>query len=753
MEVPRSTAAKGEKLEVIALISGGKDSFYSLLHCLANHYEVVALANLYPPTIANISDDQNDLNSYMYQTAGHALIPLYADVLGLPLYRQEIVGSATNSSIDYHEITDEQTPSTNTTTTAASDEVQPIDETESLLPLLRKIVQAHPNANAVCSGAIISTYQRTRIESAARRLNLTPLSYLWQYPLLPHPSPGILLDDMAAVDLDITIVKVASGGLDENVLGCKLLDPLVRKKLEKSVMRFGGSILGEGGEYETIVFDGPPGVFKGSIRLRQPFAGWTGRGGGGEAWLGYKEGAGEVVMKNNDASLDMGGWKKRLRIPGLWDPEFEVLLNAMLGFSRLCTLNFDMYRGRSLVTDTLWAAKQITRKRVKTLTLSNVTGVDFGTTASEQMLAIKSKLLDILVMNACPDTDNIVFTTILLRSMTDFAAVNQVYGQIFTSPNPPARVTLACGDTLPPGVEVMVSFVVDLGSSTAREGLHVQSRSYWAPANIGPYSQAISVPRVQKYETSLIYVAGQIPLVPASMEGLYRDKNELKWNLFQKQTCLALQHLWRIGRAMSVSWWTGAVAFIIGQGNLQLEARFAWETWAHAHHRGLWKIFDVEDDGLDAWDRKYGGMSSLVPETANASPLPDFEKSPYSSDSDIPGFFAVQVDELPRGCTIEWQSLGITRPMHTVWYGAIMSNEPDQGLRTKLLEVLVPRGKGNEDVHVTVYTCRPAVICDLDVQIVPCRAVWGQGGVSLAAGVVIHLISGDRAFNDRFAVL
>lgn len=41
--------------------------------------------------------------------------------------------------------------------------------------------------------------------------------------------------------------------------------------------------------------------------------------------------------------------------------------------------------------------------------------------------------------------------------------------------------------------------------------MHVQSRSHWAPANIGPYSQSV---RVQ----NLIHVAGQIPLVPGSLE-------------------------------------------------------------------------------------------------------------------------------------------------------------------------------------------------------------------------------------------
>ncbi|KAJ4295686.1 hypothetical protein N0V88_004388 [Collariella sp. IMI 366227] len=36
-------------LNVIALVSGGKDSFFSLLHCRANGHRVVALANLHPP--------------------------------------------------------------------------------------------------------------------------------------------------------------------------------------------------------------------------------------------------------------------------------------------------------------------------------------------------------------------------------------------------------------------------------------------------------------------------------------------------------------------------------------------------------------------------------------------------------------------------------------------------------------------------------------------------------------------------------
>jgi diphthine-ammonia ligase len=41
--------------------------------------------------------------------------------------------------------------------------------------------------------------------------------------------------------------------------------------------------------------------------------------------------------------------------------------------------------------------------------------------------------------------------------------------------------------------------------------LHVQSISYWAAANIGPYAQATTI------DHSQVYIAGQIALVPHSM--------------------------------------------------------------------------------------------------------------------------------------------------------------------------------------------------------------------------------------------
>ena len=73
---------EGVRHRVIALISGGKDSCYSMLQCVAAGHEIVGLANLRPK-----NEGENELDSYMYQTVGHQAIDLYAEAMDLPLFR------------------------------------------------------------------------------------------------------------------------------------------------------------------------------------------------------------------------------------------------------------------------------------------------------------------------------------------------------------------------------------------------------------------------------------------------------------------------------------------------------------------------------------------------------------------------------------------------------------------------------------------------------------------------------------------
>ncbi|XP_013856547.1 diphthine--ammonia ligase, partial [Austrofundulus limnaeus] len=81
-------------MKVVALISGGKDSCYNMMQCVAAGHRIVALANLRPA-------HKDELDSYMYQTVGHQAIELYADAMDLPLYRRTIQGSSLDTSRNY----------------------------------------------------------------------------------------------------------------------------------------------------------------------------------------------------------------------------------------------------------------------------------------------------------------------------------------------------------------------------------------------------------------------------------------------------------------------------------------------------------------------------------------------------------------------------------------------------------------------------------------------------------------------------
>lgn len=72
-----------------------------------------------------------------------------------------------------------------------------------------------------------------------------------------------------------------------------------------------------------------------------------------------------------------------------------------------------------------------------------------------------------------------------------FGRVNAVYSKFFGS-CPPARACV--GVDLPENIRVRLDCIaIKEKYFSDRQSLHVQGLSYWAPANIGPYSQAITV--------------------------------------------------------------------------------------------------------------------------------------------------------------------------------------------------------------------------------------------------------------------
>lgn len=332
------------------------------------------------------------------------------------------------------------------------------------------------------------------------------------------------------------------------------------------------------------------------------------------------------------------------------------------------------------------------------------------TRSTAQMLDIK---------NAVEHPERIVFATVLLRSMDDFAPMNNIYTSLFPNPNPPARVTIACD--LPPGVNVQVSFEYDQEGHD-RQGLHVQSRSYWAPANIGPYSQSISIPLPGSGPGpgTLVYVAGQIPLEPASMDIVTGN--------YTTRAILALQHLWRIGAAMQVNWWVCAVAYVTASGSGESKARLAWKLWERMHV----KPDEEEEEEVDIWDIKYGQGHA---HTQIAS-LPDF-----SLNSTTPPFLAVQVAGLPRNTDIEWQGLGCQCSGVHVSEDASTTTTSIQDYTAGVIEIgMEHAGHLQEYVQdilekysrLVVYTTQ-TVSCD--ALVIPCTGIWGRQGRRLIAGI------------------
>ncbi|KXT00095.1 hypothetical protein AC578_5783 [Pseudocercospora eumusae] len=606
-------------LNVVALISGGKDSLFSILHCHANGHQVVALANLHPP-IHDKNGQAEDLDSFMYQTIGHKVIPCYEHALGLPLYRQEIDGGASYKSKDY-----------------AADYSR--DETESLIPLLQKVIAAHPEVNAVSTGAILSDYQRTRVESVALRLGLTPLSYLWQWPFLPPGSQSSLLDDMAAIGQDARIIKVASGGLDETFLWENVADPSTIARLKKASQRFGsaddGAVLGEGGEYETLAVAGPRPLWKGRICVPQDCI-KTVPGEAGSASLQLTSPHVELFGEDELSQATM-----KPRIPSLLDARFEQLQSALVSAN-----------SRPPGLDTGSSLEHCNNGASFLKLFENITGA--GASPEEQTRSIMERVKAELPVEMSETT----YSIIILRNMSDFAAVNAVYGSYFTRPNPPARLTIACADVLPAEALLSISIVVAPGR---RQGLHVQSRSYWAPANIGPYSQAIKQ-TMQDGDGSIqesCYIAGQIPLVPASMLLPSEQDNDS----FMLQSVLALQHLDRIGRVMHVKHWAFGIAFLASQGIshdvLLKRADVAQRTWA-GYQRSLSEsttnVDESEDESFDVWHLSHGFGKPWLSQM-RGTPSEGLGTGQRST-AVIPTLLVITADCLPRNADIEWIGFG-----------------------------------------------------------------------------------------------
>ncbi|KAM0681468.1 diphthine--ammonia ligase [Glugoides intestinalis] len=205
-------------MKFLALVSGGKDSIYTICKLIDEGHTLAALVH--------IKAKEEYTDSYMYQTVGSEAALLLGECFGVPIFSFTSNCKAVNKSLEYSE--------------NADDEVETIYE--AISHVLKTI-----DIEAVSSGALCSTYQKNRIENVCSRFGLISLNPLWMR------DQRELLDEMISYGIKAKIVKVASSLLSKECLNMSLVE--IKEYLNKKNSKYDMNYCGEGGEYESIVLD------------------------------------------------------------------------------------------------------------------------------------------------------------------------------------------------------------------------------------------------------------------------------------------------------------------------------------------------------------------------------------------------------------------------------------------------------------------------------------------------------------------
>ncbi|KAJ8986079.1 hypothetical protein NQ317_003373 [Molorchus minor] len=560
-------------MKVVALVSGGKDSTFNMMQCIAAGHEIVALANLVPHTKAEI-------DSYMYQSVGHEAIDFISAAMDLPLYKRETLGISNERGKTYQPSKD--------------------DEVEDLYLLLQQ-VKSEMDIEAISVGAILSDYQRVRVENVCVRLGLVPLAYLWQR------NQRELLNEMIRCEVDAIVIKVAALGLEPKHLGrsLNLLQPHLLAMHEK----YGLNVCGEGGEYETLTLDCP--LFRSRLVVedsevvyhsKDPIA--------PVGYLKFNKLALEVKLPPLDLFSRLEGLPLKDSDGYVTDQEeeaFDVIEKLEdIPSGEDVTMNFN--------DNVTYTSPTVNQKPVHAkskdgwLWMGGIQGnsPDPLEAMTEAMSTLKSVLSD-----NDQSVEDVCSISMFINNMSDYAELNRIYVDTFNHVNPPSRacVQVPFAQNCPVRIEAL-SWRQPLRKSidtlVERHTMHVQSRSHWAPANIGPYSQSVRV-------GNFINLAGQIGLVPGSLEMVAGG--------IISQCRLALRHLKRLLMAVDSNFnlrdvvqgicyvtnvahvepsrklWeertNNAIVDYVVVSGLPRNALVEWHVWAHKYNNQ----FDYEERG------------------------------------------------------------------------------------------------------------------------------------------------------------
>lgn len=200
------------------LFSGGKDSSYTLHLAQERGLPIAWVVTVHPPA-----------DAFLYHVPGTHLAALAAESIGIPLV--EVDASTAGADAPMGDAT------------AHGDaELEPLEVALADL--------ADDGLQGVTVGAVESEFQHRRVGAMADRLGIEVFDPLWQR------DPLSLLREMVTTGFEIVVVAVAARGLDEDWLG-RPIDAAAIAELSTLAERYGVHPMGEGGEFETVVTDGP----------------------------------------------------------------------------------------------------------------------------------------------------------------------------------------------------------------------------------------------------------------------------------------------------------------------------------------------------------------------------------------------------------------------------------------------------------------------------------------------------------------
>jgi ABC transporter with metal-binding/Fe-S-binding domain ATP-binding protein len=214
-------------LRLVALYTGGKDSTLALERALEQGHEVAACLTVVP-----------EPNSWAFHEACLEVTPLQAEAMGIPHVMARVGGG----------------------------KAREVQELGIQLAALRERL----GIEGFVSGAIRSSYQKTRLDDLASELGLRHVAPNWGSP------PGSVVREVVRRGYEVLVSSVAAEGLGREWIG-RRLDAESLEELLVLSEKHGFDPDGEGGDYETLVLWAP--IFRRRIRLTEWATTWDGYSG------------------------------------------------------------------------------------------------------------------------------------------------------------------------------------------------------------------------------------------------------------------------------------------------------------------------------------------------------------------------------------------------------------------------------------------------------------------------------------------